>query len=222
MTGSITLRGYYATEHAKVLYLRHPQTVFNDEDRTCGQVNPPLSELGERQRDRAERALVAWRPTRIITSPLDRCRAIADPAAEKLGLEVEADPRFMELAYGALEGISQRQAHAQGLPSQLDPEWPAPGAETLEHMEQRVFQGLDDLVAQARQGDRIAIVAHGGVMRPLFSYVFKTHTSDIWFNMKTQNVASTLFSLKDTGTLCLQAFNLTPEELIARCEAETR
>ncbi len=217
MTESITLRGYYATERARVLYLRHPQTVYNEGDRTCGQVNPPLSELGERQRARAEEALVAWAPTRIVASPLERCRAIADPAAARLGLTVEADPRWMELAYGPLEGISQREAHAKGLPSQLDPEWPAPGAESLETLEERVFAALRDLVSSAAQGDRIAIVAHGGVMRPLFSYVFHTHTKDIWFNMKTQNVGSTLFSLKDTGELCLQAFNLTPEELVARC-----
>ena len=197
MGQSHTERTYYAAERAQILYLRHSETAFTETDAICGQVNPPLSEKGELQRQRAVRALVAWKPERIIASPLERCL-----------------PRLKELAFGEIEGLTHEEARERGLPSQFDEGWPVRGAESIADFEARV-QGAVRELSQTAQG-KVAVVAHGGVARPFFSHIFKTHTADIWFNMKLHNVCGVLFSIKDDDRYCLEAFNLTPEEIIAR------
>ncbi len=214
MGQSHTERTYYAAERAQILYLRHSETAFNETDAICGQVNPPLSEKGELQRQRAVRALVAWKPDRIIASPLERCLGIAEPAARELGICCEVDPRLKELAFGEIEGLTHEEARERGLPSQFDEGWPVRGAESIADFEARV-QGAVRELSQTAQG-KVAVVAHGGVARPFFSHIFKTRTADIWFNMKLHNVCGVLFSIKDDDRYCLEAFNLTPEEIIAR------
>ncbi len=50
----------------------------------------------------AERA--GW--SRIISSPLKRCARFAAELAERQGLELEVEPAFRELDFGAWEGLT--------------------------------------------------------------------------------------------------------------------
>jgi alpha-ribazole phosphatase len=43
-------------------------------------------------------------PARIVTSPLGRCRRLADFLGARLGAPVAADPRWREMDFGAWEG----------------------------------------------------------------------------------------------------------------------
>ena len=72
-------------EYGRVLFMRHPRTVFNDTGLLSGHIDVELSEEGRAQARRAADALAAWQPDRILSSPLGRCRAIADAAASALG-----------------------------------------------------------------------------------------------------------------------------------------
>ena len=88
---------------SEVLFMRHPETLGNTAHLFSGRRNVELSDRGALQCARAVRALVDWRPDRILTSPLVRCRSIAFGAALCLGIEPEVEERLVEIDFGALQ-----------------------------------------------------------------------------------------------------------------------
>ena len=75
-------------ETPRVLLMRHAQTHANAQGFFLGRRDEGVTGLGEEQSRRAVAGLVAWRPDRIICSPLKRCKTmIAEPAARELGIE---------------------------------------------------------------------------------------------------------------------------------------
>jgi broad specificity phosphatase PhoE len=63
--------------------------------------DPGLDEIGKAQAEKARDTMLARpeheRPTRVVSSPLRRCRETAQPLAEALGVEVEIDPLVGEI-----------------------------------------------------------------------------------------------------------------------------
>ena len=82
----------------RVYVIRHgePASTWGGEDG-----DPGLSEKGRTQAEAARNALLALpeglRPTRVVTSPLRRCRETAEPTAAALGLEAVVDPAVGEI-----------------------------------------------------------------------------------------------------------------------------
>lgn len=64
-----------------------------------GDLDPGLDETGKVQAEQAAEALLALpdRPSRVVSSPLRRCRETAEPFARALGVEVEIDPAVGEV-----------------------------------------------------------------------------------------------------------------------------
>ena len=156
---------------SKILVMRHGQTEFNLDHRFLGCVDAPLTKLGEEQSRAAVAGLVAWKPDRIITSPLLRARvAIAVPAARELGVECIVDDRIKEFDFGPLEGMAVDEAIAAGLPfpwGETASSWPpAGGGETMPHFLARAAEAAHEY---ERLKGRTAVIAHGGMMRALFS-----------------------------------------------------
>lgn len=83
---------------AHVFMIRHgkPASTWGDADE-----DPGLDETGRAQAEAAAQALLALpegqRPTRVVSSPLRRCRETARPFAEALGVEVMVDARVGEI-----------------------------------------------------------------------------------------------------------------------------
>lgn len=81
------------------LYLiRHaePRSTWGD-----GDADPGLSDKGRAQADAARDGLLALpealRPTRVVSSPLRRCRETAEPFAQAIGAELVIDPAIGEI-----------------------------------------------------------------------------------------------------------------------------
>lgn len=197
-----------------LLLMRHPQTVYNLNHRYLGQVDAPLSELGEEQRVRAVEGLVSWRPDRIVTSPLLRCRAIADEACERLGLTPIVDDDVAELNFGVLEGKDFAEATALGLPfpwGDTVDRWPCEGGEPLADFSARTHRAADRYAAMP---GRTAVVSHGGAIRSVCTYLMHLEVTDLW-HMSIDNVSSAIFAFSGPVAF-LQAFGLRPEELAVR------
>ncbi|WGM39518.1 histidine phosphatase family protein [Caulobacter sp. NIBR1757] len=81
-----------------VYMIRHgkPASTWGDADE-----DPGLDETGREQARAAAEALLALpeavRPSRVVSSPLKRCRETAQPFADALGVEVIIDPRVGEI-----------------------------------------------------------------------------------------------------------------------------
>ncbi|MES2036040.1 MAG: histidine phosphatase family protein [Pseudomonadota bacterium] len=82
----------------RVYMIRHgkPSSTWGDADE-----DPGLDEAGQAQARAAAEALLALpeaeRPTRVVSSPLRRCRETAAPFAAALGVEVTIDPMVGEI-----------------------------------------------------------------------------------------------------------------------------
>jgi broad specificity phosphatase PhoE len=192
--------------------MRHPQTVANEQHRYLGQRNAPLTELGERQREDAVEGLVSWRPDRIVTSPLDRCRAIADEAARRLGCPLESDARVCELDFGIIEDFNSAQIQERDLPlpwGDRADEWPVEGAESMEQFRGRLAQAASDLASLT---GKTAVVSHGGAIRGMLAYWFAIPGQRMW-QIALGNVRSVLLSVEDPQTVYLERLGVPPELL---------
>ena len=95
-----------------ITLLRHAQSVGNFENYHQGQVDFPLTELGERQ---AEALATRWLTESkhfdlAITSPLSRASRTAEIITQKLNIPLQSDPVWMERDNGALGGLKAEDA----------------------------------------------------------------------------------------------------------------
>jgi broad specificity phosphatase PhoE len=83
---------------SRVYLIRHarPSATWGGDDD-----DPGLDAVGKAQAEAAARALLALpaalRPTKVVSSPLRRCRETAAPFAAAIGAEVEIDPAVGEI-----------------------------------------------------------------------------------------------------------------------------
>jgi alpha-ribazole phosphatase/probable phosphoglycerate mutase len=145
--------------------MRHGEPVGGRRYR--GQIDDPLSEKGWAQMHAAVGDTVPW--TRIVSSPLQRCRAFAETLADRHGLPLALDERLKEVGFGEWEGKSAAEIE-QDAPGTLarfkaDPVNARPqGAEPLADFHARVATALEDLLAQHAH-QHVLLVGHAGVMR---------------------------------------------------------
>ncbi|MEM1390404.1 MAG: alpha-ribazole phosphatase [Pseudomonadota bacterium] len=117
----------------------------------------------------AKVALAALPPfQQIISSPLLRCRKLADFVAGRSGLSVQTDERLMEMNFGRWEGQSWSD-----IPRAEIDAWAGDfiharphGGESVAILRRRVHRALSDIVRTEKQS---LVVTHSGVMRAALS-----------------------------------------------------
>lgn len=132
--------------------VRHGRTVANASGLLLGRADPDLDEVGRAQA--ASLASALGRPSRVVSSPLARCRQ----TAEAFGVEVEIDERLIELDYGELDLTPVREVPGEMWRRwRADPQFRPPGGETLAELHDRVGRCLDDLwSARPTHGARLS------------------------------------------------------------------
>ena len=157
---------------ARLLLLRHGQSLWNAESRWQGWADPPLSELGEAQAVALASRLA---PTDldgtalagVVTSDLQRARRTATIVGERLGLAVDVEMALRERDVGDWSGLTTAEIE-DGWPDELAA-WRVgglvapPGGECDDAMAERVLGALRRLVA--RPEPALLVVNHGGLIR---------------------------------------------------------
>ena len=153
--------------------LRHGETTA--QGRYCGSTDVALSAEGWRQLDQA---VAGRRWSRIISSPLRRCRDFAQSLALRLSLDCEIDPRWRELHFGDWENCSATEL-MENEPEALlrfwqDPENHSPPAgESLMQLRERVLAAWNELLASSDAAD-VLVVTHGGPIRVLMAQLMSS------------------------------------------------
>ena len=180
------------SDRQRILVMRHPQTVANIDHVLSGRSDVDLTEEGVRQLFRAAQAVTAWRPDRIWVSPLSRCKAIGEEAANALGIPCEVHPNLAEIEFGPVQGMTagELRRHGYDFPWRLD--------------ELRPLEG------------RTACVTHCGFTRGLLAAVMGTPLTTFW-NVRLPNVSSQVLTC-DGQTFTLAGLALAPEEVVRRTE----
>lgn len=146
-------------------FMRHGEPLGGRKYR--GQIDDPLSEKGWQQMRDSIGEHCPW--TRIVSSPLTRCRAFAEELACRHQRALSFDARLQEVGFGVWEGKTAAQLNADD-PQQLprfkaDPLNARPaGAEPLEAFFQRVSAGIETLL-EAGGDEHVLVVCHAGVIR---------------------------------------------------------
>ena len=143
----------------QVYLVRHGETQWSLSGQHTGITDIPLTENGRKVAKLLEPVLARETFALVLTSPLERARMTCVLAGLSACAEVDRD--LMEWNYGAYEGLTPKQIHAQA------PGWMlfsdgCPGGESLEQVGARV----DRVIARDRAGEgHVALFAHGHIFR---------------------------------------------------------
>lgn len=137
-----------------IIVARHGRTPANAAGQLLGRRDPELDALGRRQAEAIAAALPAG--TRVISSPLLRCRQTADAITP----DHETDDRLLEIHYGELEGTPVKDVPAETWANwRGDNSWAPAGGESHDDLAARVWELLDELAPEAVDHD-IVLVSH--------------------------------------------------------------
>jgi broad specificity phosphatase PhoE len=128
-------------------FVRHGESVWNAEGRWQGQADPPLTERGRHQAQRAAERLARLGIACIVASDLGRARETAQILGARLGLAPSFDPALRELDVGRWSGHPVAEVARR---------WPE---------ELAAFRAGD--LALAAAAAPVAVVSHLGVLRAL-------------------------------------------------------
>ncbi|MCA1978797.1 MAG: histidine phosphatase family protein [Thiobacillus sp.] len=153
--------------------MRHGEPVGGRKYR--GQIDDPLSEKGWAEMRAALGDAAPW--SRIVSSPLARCRDFAESLAVRHALPLSFDARLAEVGFGEWEGLSAAEIEARwpGAVTRLkiDPVGARPvGAEALDAFHARVSAALAGLV-RAHADEHLLLVGHAGVTRMALAWALQ-------------------------------------------------
>jgi probable phosphoglycerate mutase len=159
-------------EVTRLIAVRHGETAWNVDTRIQGQLDIALNDTGLWQARRVGEALADEPIAAIYASDLARAWQTALEIARPFGIEVQAEPKLRERAFGHFEGRTFADIDAS-LPEQArlwrtrDPAFAPEGGESLLDFRERVTSIAAQLAAR-HPGELVALVAHGGVMDVLY------------------------------------------------------
>lgn len=166
----------------------------------------PLSEKGWQQMWSAVGQARPW--TRIVSSPMIRCRAFAEALAERHGLLPDIDERLKEVGFGSWEGRAASEIDPEEYRRfYADPVNDRPqGAEPLDLFGRRVADALDSAVDHT--GEHTLIVAHAGVIRACVGHVLRAAPIQ-WYRTQVPNAALSRFKAGEHGLQLVYLNRLT-------------
>jgi probable phosphoglycerate mutase len=170
----------------RILLARHGETPWNAEGRYQGQIDIPLSPVGEAQAQALGARLREVPLTRAVASPLSRAQRTARYA---LGAEREAmlltDPDLQEIAHGEWEGLLASEINDKD-PARLrawreEPDTVLmPGGESLRQVLDRSWRGLTRAAEGLGEHETLLVVAHDAVNRVILCRVLGLPIAKLW------------------------------------------
>jgi probable phosphoglycerate mutase len=157
-------------ERTSLVLIRHGESEANVRGEWHGRTDGPLSELGLRQ---AEGLVSRVPPVHgVYSSPSARARGTAGPLAAALGLDIAAHPGLAEMDIGEWEGLTYEEilevcAELWGTIQRDFVDLPrGHTGETMAATAARGRAAVDE-IAHRHQGQRVAVVTHGMLIRAL-------------------------------------------------------
>lgn len=150
--------------------LRHGETEFSREDRFCGRIDAPLTDIGKEMAACFADTYgeLDWRA--IFTSTRQRAISTAEPLATRIFLPARPHPGLDEMDYGEWQGRWKGEVSAtdrkQYLRWRRDPSIGAPGGESVFEVHARASQVVDEIRARFEHGN-VLVVSHKTTLRVL-------------------------------------------------------
>lgn len=170
----------------RILLARHGETPWNAEGRYQGQIDIPLSPIGEAQAQALGERLVSVDITRAVASPLSRAQRTAQLALGSARADMLlTEPDLQEIAHGEWEGLLASEINDKD-PSRLkawreEPDTVLmPSGESLRLVLERSWRGLARAADGLGEHDTLLVVAHDAVNRVILCRILGLPLSRLW------------------------------------------
>jgi 2,3-bisphosphoglycerate-dependent phosphoglycerate mutase len=162
---------------AKLVIVRHGQSIWNLENRFTGWIDVDLSETGIREATQAGNRLKGVASFDVLfTSELKRAKETAKLMLASMGvqnIETHSNTALNERHYGDLQGLNKDETRAKYGADQVH-EWRRsyhtrpPGGENLADTVGRVLPYFEaNILPLLKSGKNVLVVAHGNSLRAL-------------------------------------------------------
>ena len=172
----------------KILLARHGETPWNAEGRYQGQIDIPLSPVGETQARALGARLADVRIARAVASPLTRAMTTAEFAlGDARKAQLTTDAGLLEIAHGDWEGLLASEIRERD-PERLQA-WrdapdtvlmPGAGGESLQQVLDRAWPAFERATQGLGDDDTLLVVAHDAVNRVLLCRILGIPLAKLW------------------------------------------
>lgn len=190
--------------------VRHGQTAANAQNLLQGHINHPLDVVGLAQVSLLGGALQKIAPvSRVVASPLLRAQQTAQAITQGLSqhIEVETDPRWIELNYGDFDGQPVSSVSPEQWATwRTDEHFRPPQGETLAELSVRVHEAIDALLADSVSA-HIVVVSHVSPIKAAVAWTLGVGVEVSW-RTALDRASMTTVRL-DAKHPALKTFNVT-------------
>ncbi|MGB1495252.1 MAG: 2,3-bisphosphoglycerate-dependent phosphoglycerate mutase [Candidatus Thalassarchaeaceae archaeon] len=172
---------------AKLILIRHGQSIWNAENRFTGWTNVELSEKGELEALEAGKLLSKINIDSVHTSDLIRAQKTAEIIMKNNEVSKDfvtyEDFRLNERNYGELQGLNKKetaekhgseQVHIWRRSYDIAP----PGGESLKMTAERTIPYfIEEILPELEAGKNILVSAHGNSLRSIVMHIEKLNTN---------------------------------------------
>jgi alpha-ribazole phosphatase len=168
----------------RLVLVRHAETDEPAQGRCYGRLDVGLSAAGRRRSEELGAALAAVPLAAVYSSPLSRALDTAAAVASPHELEPVVDDGLGEIDFGELEGLTYDEiqegfAELYGAWMERPTQVTFPGGESYADLRRRVLSVLAE-IRRRHEGDSVAVVAHGGVIRVVLADVLELEDGAIF------------------------------------------
>ena len=170
----------------KLYYTRHGESLWNVENKICGQTDIPLTEHGHHQAEETGRMILERKIPidEILCSPLSRASETARHISEITGIPVKIEPSLIEQNFGIWEKQTRdTEEFRMAVRTYFDSFGTGESMARLCHM---LYTLLDKLKNDS-SGKNYLLVAHNGVARAVKSYFCNDLTNEQYSAFSIKN-----------------------------------
>ncbi|MEO0406227.1 MAG: histidine phosphatase family protein [Cyanobacteria bacterium P01_A01_bin.135] len=200
----------------RLLLVRHGETDWNRDKRFQGQIDIPLNSNGRQQAEQCAEFLKGAQIDRAISSSMARPKETAEIILNPhVGVTLDTMDDLQEIGHGLWEGELEPDIE-KNYPGLLQ-QWKdapetvqMPEGETLQQVWDRAIAAWDTIVASARPGEVLLVVAHDAVNKSLLCHLSGLGPEHFW-TFKQGNGAVSVIDYPNgpDGSPLLQSINIT-------------
>ena len=193
-----------------VWFVRHGQIQANVDRRWHGSTDSALTRTGKKQARRTGRYLKQIQFDHAYTSPLSRCVHTAElilkpqPKVDLIHLGYFAEMHIGDWEDMPFQQLNEQHNFIENL--NQDPNYAAPGGESLAEVSARVVQGFNQVVEQHKEDENILVVSHGVAIAILLASLCE-QTPAKWTNFPIANCSFTQLQVKQDTAPVLASLN---------------
>lgn len=208
-------------------FVRHGETYFNKKGRVQGVCDSPLTDIGEKQADRAYKALKDVYFDSVYCSPAGRCVQTTQHILNNRNMDFIVENNLHEFDFGMYEG-TRFTSHPDEIQACMEAnDFSSVNGESPQAIFDRIDEVMDSILYEAEWGDNILLVSHGYFEMMLLGHLLDVDVKEYMQKRQQEgrnpipNAGIMKFSYVDGVGYQLEQLPIEPEKFINEKENKT-